>query len=62
MNCLLIYFTGTFNTRYITNMLKGRLEGEGWTVSVHEIDPLDNRRLDLSAYDIIGLGLSLIHI
>ena len=56
MNCLLIYFTGTFNTRYITNMLKGRLEGEGWTVSVHEIDPLDNRRLDLSAYDIIGLG------
>lgn len=56
MNCLLIYFTGTFNTRYITNMLKGRLEGEGWNVSVHEIDPLDNRRLDLSAYDIIGLG------
>lgn len=56
MNCLLIYFTGTFNTRYITNMLKERLEGEGWTVSVHEIDPLDNRRLDLSAYDIIGLG------
>lgn len=56
MNCLLIYFTGTFNTRYITNMLKGRLEGEGWTVSVHVIDPLDNRRLDLSAYDIIGLG------
>ena len=37
-------------------MLKERLEGEGWTVSVHEIDPLDNRRLDLSAYDIIGLG------
>lgn len=57
MNCLLIYFTGTFNTRFLTARLKERLERElGWTVTSYEIDPLNNGRLDLSAYDIIGLG------
>lgn len=56
MRCLLIYYTGTFNTRFLTSKLKGRLEKEGWEVDVHEIDPLDNRRLDYSPYDIIGLG------
>lgn len=56
MNCLLIYFTGTFNTRYLTGKLKARLEGIGWNVTSYEIDPLNNERLDLSGYDIIGLG------
>ena len=56
MKCLLLYFTGTYNTRYLTGRLKERLDSVGWEVTVHEIDPLDDSRLDLSAYDIIGLG------
>lgn len=56
MNCLLIYFTGTFNTRFLTGRLRKRLEDIGWNVTTYEIDPLNNERLDLSPYDIIGLG------
>lgn len=56
MNCLLIYYTGTFNTRFLTEKLRARLEAEGWTVTSYEIDPLRVERLDLSAYDIVGLG------
>jgi len=56
MNCLLLYYTGTFNTRFLTGKLKDRLLGEGWNVTVYEIDPLNNERLDLSSYDIVGLG------
>jgi Ferredoxin len=56
VRALLIYYTGTFNTRYVTNLLKGRLEDVGWDVDVHEIDPLNNCRLDFSGYDILGLG------
>ena len=56
MNCLLLYFTGTYNTRYITQKLKWRLEEEGWHITTHEIDPLHNEPLDYSGYDIIGLG------
>jgi len=56
MKCLLIYYTGTFNTRFVTNKLKARLDDEGWDTSVHEIDPLNNQRLDLAPFDIIGLG------
>lgn len=56
MRCLLIYYTGTFNTRYITNLLKGRLENEGCDVDVYEIDPLKTERLDFLGYDLVGLG------
>ncbi len=56
MKCLLIYFTGTYNTRHLTAKLKGRLEAEHWEVESYEIDPRNNERLDLSSYDIIGLG------
>lgn len=56
MNCLLLYYTGTFNTRFVTGKLKTRLETEGWSVTSYEIDPLNNESLDLSSYDIIGLG------
>lgn len=54
--CLLIYFTGTFNTRYLTGKLKTRLQGIGWDVATYEIDPTNNERLDLNQYDYIGLG------
>lgn len=56
MNCLLLYYTGTFNTRYITQKLKLRLEKEGWNITTYEIDPLNNEMLDFSSYDIIGFG------
>lgn len=56
MNCLLLYYTGTFNTRHLTGKLKSRLEAEGWNVTTYEIDPRNNERLDLSRYDRIGLG------
>lgn len=56
MDCLLIYYTGTFNTRFLTQKLESRLQAQGWNVTSYEIDPLDNVRLDLSSYDIVGLG------
>ena len=56
MHCLLLYYTGTFNTRYITRQLQSRLTEEGWTVDTYEIDPSRLERLDFSAYDIVGLG------
>lgn len=56
MNCLLLYYTGTFNTRYVTGKLKERLLAEGWNVETYEIDPLNNERLDLGRYDMVGLG------
>lgn len=56
MNCLLLYYTGTYNTRFLTGKLKARLEAEEWSVTSYEIDPLNNERLDLSSYDIVGLG------
>lgn len=56
MNCLLLYFTGTFNTRFLTGKLKTRLEAAGWNITSYEIDPLNSERLDFSSYDIIGLG------
>ena len=56
MNCLLLYFTGTYNTRYLTGLLKAKLEREGYVVDTCEIDPLNNERLDFSRYDIVGLG------
>lgn len=56
MNCLLLYYTGTFNTRYVTGLLRKRLDEKGWNVDTYEIDPLNNERLDLAKYDIVGLG------
>lgn len=56
MKCLLIYFTGTFNTRYVSRRLKEKLENAGYEVALYEIDPMNTERLDLSGYDLIGLG------
>lgn len=56
MKCLLIYFTGTFNTRYTSKILKEKFEKVGDEVDLYEIDPLKLERLDLSRYDIVGLG------
>jgi len=54
--CLLLYYTGTFNTRYISKWLKSKMEAAGYVVDLHEIDPLDKQRIDFSPYDLVGLG------
>lgn len=56
MNILLLYYTGTFNTRYLTNCIKEKFEAQGDVVTVHEIDPSKMYRLDFSGYDMLGLG------
>jgi len=37
-------------------MLKERLLQKGWNVETYEIDPLNNERLDLERFDLVGLG------
>lgn len=56
MKYLLIYYTGTYNTRYLTGLLKERLIESGVQTDVYEIDPLKPEKLDLSGYDAVGLG------
>ncbi len=56
MKCLLIYFTGTFNTRYVSQRLKEKMEAAGYKVDLYEIDPLKTEQLDFSGYDLVGLG------
>ncbi len=56
MKCLLIYFTGTFNTRYVSQLLKKKFENVGCGVDLYEINPLQTEQLDFSGYDLIGLG------
>ena len=56
MKILLLYYTGTYNTRYLTRSVREKLEGEGCEVETYEIDPLNTERLDLTAYDAVGLG------
>lgn len=56
MKCLLIYFTGTFNTQYVSQRLKEKMEAAGYEVDLYEINPLNNEQLDFSGYDLIGLG------
>ncbi|MCQ2798545.1 MAG: EFR1 family ferrodoxin [Bacilli bacterium] len=56
MKCLLIYYTGTYNTRYLTGLLKERLVKEGVEVDTYEIDALNMERLDFTGYDLVGLG------
>ncbi len=55
MKVLLIYYTGTFNTRYVTEFLKKRLLKAKFSVDSIEVD-VDAPIVDLKDYDIIGLG------
>lgn len=55
-NCLLLYFTGTYNTRYLSHWLRGELEEAGYSVTEHEIDPSRRYQIDFSGYDLLGLG------
>ncbi|MCQ2334910.1 MAG: EFR1 family ferrodoxin [Paludibacteraceae bacterium] len=56
MKILLLYYTGTFNTRFLSNKLKERFESMGDIVTLHEIDPSKTYRLDYSEYDMVGIG------
>ena len=55
MRALLLYYTGTFNTRYITNIIEKRLVLAGFRVDKLEIDGF-TKPISLANYDLIGLG------
>ena len=55
MKFLLIYFTGTYNTRYITNLLKDKIIKQGDSVTTIEVN-INTKNIDLNEYDVIGIG------
>ncbi|MCQ3035677.1 MAG: EFR1 family ferrodoxin [Bacilli bacterium] len=56
MKILLVYYTGTFNTRYITNMVKERFESKGHEVSTFEWNYDGPHTVDMNGYDMVGFG------
>ncbi len=55
MKALLVYYTGTYNTRYLTQKIKRRLEGNGDEVDTVEINR-STPVVDTSGYDVIGFS------
>lgn len=55
MKYLLIYYTGTYNTRFLTSKVKERLEKDGAEVDTVEIN-IDAPVADTKGYDFVGLG------
>ena len=55
MKVLLIYYTGTFNTRYLSNQLKDKLIARGDQVDLVEIN-VDTKVIDTFNYDLIGFS------
>ena len=55
MKIILIYFTGTYNTRYLSQLMKNRLENKGHDVDLVEIKG-DTPQKDVSSYDLIGFS------
>ena len=55
MKILLIYFTGTYNTRYLTDKVEAEFMRRG-----HEVDRVeiacDTPVKDVSSYDLLGFG------
>ena len=54
MKILLLYFTGTYSTLYITTLIKNQLINLN-----HEVDvfPLaEKKKISTSKYDVIGIG------
>ena len=54
--CLIIYYTGTGNTKFLVSKVSLRLKNVGFDVSEYRINPLQIERLDLSSYDLIGIS------
>jgi len=52
---LLIYWTGTYNTRYITDILSKRFENE-YQINKVEVTINCDKNIDLKNYDLIGIG------
>lgn len=55
MKILLIYYTGTYNTRFVTEKLKDRLMQNGHQVDCVEIN-CDTPPVDTNGFDLIGFG------
>lgn len=55
MNVLLIYYTGTYNTRYLSNKVKERFIKKGDHIDTIEID-INTPIIDVSNYDLIGFS------
>ena len=55
MKVLLIYYTGTYNTRFLTNQLKEELVKRGNQVDTVEINA-NTPVVDTTSYDLIGFS------
>lgn len=55
MRFLLVYYTGTYHTRFLTDKIQKRLEARGHTVERTEINA-DTMPVNTQGYDLIGLG------
>ena len=55
MKILLIYYTGTYNTRYLTKQLKGKFEEKGNSVDTIEIN-VNTPIVETNDYDLIGFS------
>ena len=55
MKILLIYYTGTYNTRYLTKQLKEKLEEKGNNVDTIEIN-VNTPIVETSDYELIGFS------
>ena len=55
MRAILIYFTGTYNTRLLTKKIKDRLEKENYEVDVIEINK-NSEIKDVTNYDLVGFS------
>ena len=55
MRILLLYFTGTYNTRFLTQKVKERLEKDGHSVSCLEVNK-DANLPSLENIDLLGFG------
>lgn len=55
MRLLLLYFTGTYHTRYVTQKLKEKLK-DCYMIDCIEVNQETPKQIDLSCYDMIGIG------
>ena len=55
MRFLLVYYPGTYHTRFLTDKIQKRLEARGHTVERTEINA-DTTPVNTQGYDLIGLG------
>lgn len=55
MNILLIYYTGTYNTRYLSDRLEGLLLSHGHAVTRVEV-AVDTPAVTVEGFDLVGIG------